>query len=60
MPAMGEYRYDLNKLNNDLSEFDSSQLFEQRRRSMESMKVYKKTRESINFENYQRRILELK
>lgn len=57
---MGEYRYDLNKLNNDLSEFDSSQLFEQRRRSMESMKVYKKTRESINFENYQRRILELK
>lgn len=57
---MGEYRYDLNKLNNDLSEFDSFQLFEQRRRSMESMKVYKKTRESINFENYQRRILELK
>lgn len=57
---MGEYRYDLNKLNNDLSEFDLSQLFEQRRRSMESMKVYKKTRESINFENYQRRILELK
>lgn len=57
---MGEYRYDLNKLNNDLSEFDSFQLFEQRRRSMESMKVYKKTRESINFENYQRKILELK